>query len=173
MRALTIGRYQPFHKGHLNVVKKISNEVNEIIICIGSAQLSHETNNPFTAGERIEMIKKSLSDNGIEDMYYIIPIEDIKRNAIWVSHLESMTPPFDVVYSNNSLVARLCREQGYEVRHSPLFKREQYSGTEIRNRVLNNKEWRHLVPDGTEDVIDEVKGVKRLKRVSRDEISQN
>lgn len=173
MRALTIGRYQPFHKGHLNVVKKISKEVDEIIIAIGSAQLSHEVDNPFTAGERIEMIKKSLDENGVEDIYYIIPIEDIERNSIWLSHLESMTPPFDVVYSNNSLVARLCRENDYEVRHSPLFKREKYSGTEIRRRILNEESWRDFVPDGTEEVIDEVNGVERLKKVSKEEISRS
>ncbi|PTD94581.1 nicotinamide-nucleotide adenylyltransferase [archaeon SCG-AAA382B04] len=173
MRALTIGRFQPFHKGHLNVVKKISNEVDEIVICIGSAQISHEVDNPFTAGERIEMIKKSLSQNGIDNIYYIIPIEDIERNSLWVSHLESMTPPFDVVYSNNSLVARLCRERGYEVRHSPLFKRDKYSGTEIRNRILKDEEWKSLVPNGTKEVIKEVKGVKRLKKVSREEVSQD
>lgn len=173
LRALTIGRYQPFHKGHLNVISEISKEVDEVVVCIGSAQISHEIENPFTAGERIEMIKKSLSQNGIENIYYTIPIEDIERNALWVSHLESMTPPFDVVYSNNSLVARLCKERGYKVRHSPLFKREKYSGTEIRNRMLNDKPWRQLVPEGTEEVIDEVNGVERLKRVSKDEISQD
>lgn len=168
MRALTIGRYQPFHKGHLNVIEEISNEVDELIIAIGSAQLSHEVNDPFTAGERIEMIKKSLAENGIDDIYYIIPIEDIERNSIWVSHLDSMTPPFDVVYSNNALVSRLCKERGFEVRHSPLFKREKYSGTEIRRRILENEEWRSLVPNGTEEVIDEINGVKRLKEVSRE-----
>ncbi|OKY77615.1 MAG: Nicotinamide mononucleotide adenylyltransferase NadR [Candidatus Methanohalarchaeum thermophilum] len=172
MRALTIGRYQPFHKGHLNVIEKISKKADEVIICVGSAQVSHEIENPFTAGERIAMIRRSLSQNNLDEIFYIIPLEDIKRNSIWVSHLESMTPPFDVVYSNNPLVVRLCREEGHEVRHSPLFKRNKYSGTEIRKRMMEEDEWKNLVPKGTLEVIDEVDGVKRLNEISKNEISQ-
>ncbi len=60
MRGLLIGRFQPFHKGHLYVIGKIAEEVDEIIIGIGSAQKSHCLDNPFTAGERLMMIKKAL-----------------------------------------------------------------------------------------------------------------
>ncbi|MBP7820288.1 MAG: adenylyltransferase/cytidyltransferase family protein, partial [Candidatus Methanofastidiosum sp.] len=52
MRALYIGRFQPFHLGHLHVVKLILNSSKEIIIAIGSSQVSHTIQNPFTAGER-------------------------------------------------------------------------------------------------------------------------
>ncbi|MEM0023032.1 MAG: adenylyltransferase/cytidyltransferase family protein, partial [Archaeoglobaceae archaeon] len=49
MRALFIGRFQPYHLGHHEVVKKILEEVDELIIGIGSAQESHSLENPFTA----------------------------------------------------------------------------------------------------------------------------
>lgn len=171
MRALTIGRYQPFHKGHLNVIKEIIDVVDEIVIGIGSAQISHEPDNPFTAGERVAMIRRTLELNGFRGMSYIIPIEDIKRNSVWTGHLESMTPPFDIVYSNNPLVVRLCKEEGYEVRHPPLFKRDEYSGTEIRRRMVEGERWSHLVPEGTLEVIEEVGGVERLRDIYREEDS--
>ncbi|NOR60465.1 MAG: nicotinamide-nucleotide adenylyltransferase, partial [Methanosarcinales archaeon] len=93
-------------------------------------------------------------------------IEDIRRNSVWVSHVISMTPPFKVVYSNNPLVIRLFEEAGFEVRQSPLFKRERYSGTEIRRRMLDGEEWESLVPTSTAEVIREIGGVKRLKIIS-------
>ncbi|MDD3454709.1 MAG: adenylyltransferase/cytidyltransferase family protein, partial [Methanobacteriales archaeon] len=65
MRGLLVGRMQPFHKGHLEVIKRILGEVDELIICIGSAQLSHSLRDPFTAGERIMMVTKALSENNI------------------------------------------------------------------------------------------------------------
>ncbi|MGA3854978.1 adenylyltransferase/cytidyltransferase family protein, partial [Bacillus pumilus] len=74
MRGFIIGRFQPFHKGHLEVIKKIAEEVDEIIIGIGSAQKSHTLENPFTAGERILMITQSLKDYDLT--YYPIPIKD-------------------------------------------------------------------------------------------------
>ncbi|EHP88565.1 nicotinamide-nucleotide adenylyltransferase [Methanotorris formicicus] len=164
MRGFIIGRFQPFHNGHLNVVKKISKEVDELIIGIGSAQKSHTLDNPFTAGERIMMITKTL--NNFDFSYYVIPIKDIEFNAVWVSYVEALTPPFDIVYSGNSLVKELFEERGYMVKKPEMFNRKEYSGTEIRRRMLNGEEWEHLVPKDVAEVIREIKGVERLIRLS-------
>ncbi|HDJ89497.1 MAG TPA: nicotinamide-nucleotide adenylyltransferase, partial [Thermoprotei archaeon] len=56
MRGLFIGRFQPFHLGHFYALKWILSKVDEVIIGIGSAQVSYTIKNPFTLGERIEMI---------------------------------------------------------------------------------------------------------------------
>lgn len=165
MRAFYIGRFQPYHLGHQEVLEKIARECNEIIVGVGSAQLSHTFSDPFTAGERILMIMRSLAD--IKALLYVIPIEDIRRNAIWVSHVMTMTPPFDVVYTNNPYVVRLFKEAGFEVRSSPLYQREAYSGSEIRRRMLFNEPWEQLVPQAVADIIGQIDGVNRLKEVFR------
>jgi len=59
-RGILVGRFQPFHLGHLSAVRDASREVDELVIVIGSSQKSHEFRNPFTAGERIEMIRETL-----------------------------------------------------------------------------------------------------------------
>jgi nicotinamide-nucleotide adenylyltransferase len=164
-RAFYIGRFQPFHLGHYSIINDIARDVDEVVIGIGSAQKSHEPKNPFTAGERVMMIRHSLEDANVK--HYAIPLEDLQRNAVWVSHIISMTPPFDVVYSNNPLVVRLFKEAGIDVRQPPMYKREGYSGSEIRRRMLNDEDWRSLVPEAVADVIDEIDGVNRLKSVSR------
>ena len=168
-RAFYIGRFQPYHLGHQTVLESIAREVDEIIIGIGSAQTSHEQDDLFTAGERVLMMTRALEDLGVK--HYIIPIEDIQRNSVWVSHIISMTPPFKVVYSNNPLVIRLFEEAGIEVRQSPMYQREQYSGTEIRRRMLAGEGWESLVPSSTVDIIKEIGGLERLKLISdRDSI---
>lgn len=167
MRGLLIGRFQPFHKGHIYVIKEIQKVVDEIIICIGSAQKSHSLENPFTAGERVMMIKKSLYENGITKNYYILPIQDVDNNAVWVSHIKSLTPPFSKVYTGNALVKRLFKEQGSEIETPPLYNREEFSGTEIRRRILEEEPWEEFVPDVVVDVVREVDGVQRLKDLSK------
>ncbi|ADP78077.1 nicotinamide-nucleotide adenylyltransferase [Methanothermus fervidus DSM 2088] len=170
MRGLMVGRLQPVHKGHIQVIKKILEEVEEIIICIGSAQLSHTLKNPFTAGERIMMLTKALNENNIPaSKYYIIPVPDIACNSIWVSYVKMLTPPFDKVYSGNPLVQRLFLEEGYEVSSPPLYYRDVYSGTEVRRRMLEGKDWESLVPKSVVKVIKEIKGVERLKHLSKKE----
>lgn len=165
LRGLYLGRFQPYHLGHHEVLKKIATEVGEIIIGIGSAQISHEIENPFTAGERVLMVSRAIEELGIK--HYVIPIEDIRRNSLWVSHVMSMVPPFDVAYTNNPLVIELLGEAGVDVRESPLFKRNSYSGTEIRRLMLENDRWEHFVPGKVVEIIKEINGVKRLRKVAQ------
>jgi nicotinamide-nucleotide adenylyltransferase len=167
MRALYIGRFQPYHLGHQLVLQKISEEVTEIVIVIGSAQESHCLENPFTAGERIAMIYGALGE--LRDRCYVIPLQDVKRNAVWVSHLISMVPRFDIVYSNNHLVVQLFSEAGVAIRKPPLYRREVYSGTAIRKLMLEGGDWRSLVPVSVASVIEEIDGVNRLANVSKDD----
>ena len=170
MRGLLIGRYQPFHKGHLEVIKNILNEVDDLIIGIGSAQISHTLDNPFTAGERMTMISGVLREEGFTNRcYYIIPIPDLWNNALWVNHVKSLTPAFNIAYTGNPLAQRLFREGGVEVRVQPPFDRVKYSGTEIRKRMLNGDNWQILVPEATIRVVESIRGVERLRDISRSE----
>lgn len=169
LRALYIGRFQPFHQGHLHVIQSVAREFEAVVLGIGSAQESHTLENPFTAGERHLMIQKSLDAAGIRN-YFVIPIPDVGRNALWVSHVEALVPPFQVFVSNNALPRRLFQEAGYEVRGAPFFEREQYSGTRIRRLMLEGNGWQELVPKQVVDVVEEVRGVERMRDLAqRDE----
>ena len=173
VRAILIGRMQPVHNGHMEVIKQTLNEVDEIIIGIGSAQLSHELKDPFTAGERIVMMTQALAEIGVDpSRYYIIPMQAINFNALWASHVKMLTPPFNIVYSGNPLVKQLFSEEGYEVRQPPLYDRLHLSGTEVRRRILNDENWKELVPNATAELINEINGIERIKNLSVKEVSE-
>ncbi|UPV99197.1 nicotinamide-nucleotide adenylyltransferase [Halorussus gelatinilyticus] len=163
-RGFYIGRFQPYHNGHHNVVQSIAEEVDELVLGIGSAGDSHSQHDPFTAGERIMMITKSLVDSDL--VTYAVPIEDLDRNSVWVSHVQSMSPDFDVAYSNNPLVIRLFEEAGVEVRQSPMYDRHVLEGTEVRDRMIAGDDWESLVPDAVVEVVEETGGLERIQRVS-------
>ncbi|MCS7115538.1 MAG: nicotinamide-nucleotide adenylyltransferase [Nitrososphaerota archaeon] len=163
-RGLFVGRFQPFHMGHLNVVEEILKEVDELIIVVGSAQYSHRMDNPFTTGERLIMIRKALDEAGINDRrIWIVPVPDVHIHMVWVSAVEGYTPRFDVVYSNEPLTRRLFMEAGYEVKSIRYHKRNVYSATEIRERMLKGENWEELVPKSVAEFIKEIGGVERLK----------
>lgn len=163
-RGILVGRFQPFHNGHLRLVEAITTEVDELVLGIGSADASHETRNPFTAGERIMMIQKVLETH--EPTIYPVPLEDINRNSVWVSHVESMSPRFDIAYSNNPLVVRLFGEAGVEVRQTEMFDRENLKGSEVRNLMQTGGDWEPYVPEPVVDVIREIDGISRIKAVA-------
>jgi nicotinamide-nucleotide adenylyltransferase len=169
MRGFYIGRFQPYHNGHHQMVEAIAEEVDELILGIGSAGDSHTIRDPFTAGERIMMLTKALE--AVDARTYPVPIEDLERNAVWVSHVQSMSPSFDVAYSHNPLVIQLFSEAGVEVGQSPMFNREVLEGTEVRQRMIEGTRWRELVPEAVAEVIEEIDGIARIRRVATTDVS--
>ena len=163
-RGFYIGRFQPYHAGHHRVVEQIATEVDELVVGIGSAGDSHSAHNPFTAGERIEMITKALVEFDL--VTYAVPIEDLDRNAVWVSHVQSMSPKFDVAYSNNPLVIRLFDEADVDVRQPPMYDRDVLEGAEIRDRMAEGGDWKGLVPEPVREVVADIEGVERIQHVT-------
>jgi nicotinamide-nucleotide adenylyltransferase len=167
-RGLFVGRFQPFHMGHLNVIKDALKEVDELVIVIGSAQYSHRINNPYTAGERLVMVRKALEEAGIDhSRVWVVPVPDVHLHMMWVSEVEGYSPSFDVVYSNEPLTRRLFIEAGYEVKSIRFHKRKIYSSTEIRERMLKGEKWEELVPKSVVEFIRQIDGVNRLRDLNK------
>ncbi len=167
-RALYVGRFQPFHLGHLKAIESILKEASELIIVVGSAQYSHRIENPFTAGERITMIRLALDEAGINpSKYYIVPVPDVGVHMMWVAEVVGYTPKFDVVYTNEPLTRRLFIEAGFKVKPIKFHKREIYSATEIRKRMLEGGNWEELVPKSVAKFIIEIGGDQRVRDLAR------
>ena len=164
MKALFIGRFQPFHIGHLKVILEASKKYKKIIIGIGSSQYCNTIDNPFTYEERKLMIDESLKNNGIKN-YSIVSIPDIHNPPKWVDHVRSIISDFDIVFSNNDLTRHLFSEKGYVVKKTPLYNKEKFSGKVIRSRIRNNKTWENLVPKEVFNIIKKINGENRVKKL--------
>ncbi len=162
-----MGRFQPLHNGHVEAVNFALTKVDLLYIIVGSAEKSHEERNPFTAGERMRMIKLAIDDSGIDcHRIMIVPIPDAEAHSVWVSYVDSYTMNYSVVFTNDPLSARLFSEKGVKVLEVPLVRRRSLSGTEVRNRISNRRQWRRLVPNAVEDVITEIDGEARIRGLS-------
>jgi nicotinamide-nucleotide adenylyltransferase len=169
-RGLMLGRFQPFHKGHLALTKKILSECDELVIIIGSAQFNFIDKDPFSAGERVLMIHEALKEAGVDlSRCYIIPVANDENNARWLAYLRSMVPPFDVLYSGNDFVKYLTRSQDSSiVIEDPVFAEiNEYNGTNIRRLMQEGKPWEHLVPPAVAKVIQQVGGIVRINMLAR------
>ena len=167
-RGLYVGRFQPFHLGHLNAVKTVLEEVDELVIVVGSAQYSHTKANPFTAGERLMMVHLALEEAGVDcRRVWVVPVPDVHLHMLWVSALEGYTPRFNAVYSNEPLTRRLFTEAGYKVKGIQFFERKVYSSTDIRAKMVNGEDWKKLVPKSVAAFITEIDGVNRLSDLTK------
>ena len=169
-RGLMLGRFQPFHKGHLALTKQILSECDELLIIIGSAQFNFIDKDPFSAGERVLMIHEALKEAEIDlSKCYIIPVANDENNARWLAYIRSMVPPFDVLYSGNDFVKYLARSQDSSiVIEDPMFAEiNEYKGTNIRRLMQEGKPWEHLVPPAVAKVIQQVGGIVRINMLAR------
>jgi nicotinamide-nucleotide adenylyltransferase len=165
--ALYIGRFQPFHNGHLDAIQQIfaHDEVDFLIIGIGSAENDFSLRQPLTAGERFEMILNILNEAKIPSKKYAIaPIRDIHRYCLWTKHVKSMVPHFDYVFSGSRIVRHLFQEYEKDVKVINLEKRLKICATDIRDFMIqDNDKWQNLVPKSVTDFIKKIKAIDRLK----------
>jgi len=168
--ALFIGRFQPFHLGHLSVIKKAISENDRLFIGIGSTEQNFRPANPFTAGERFQMIEAALDEAKIErTKYAIIPIRNINNYALWPRHVAMHLPPFEKIYTGSETVKNLyenenlTRKNPYEIIN--VAKELKISSTQIRELILTGGKWEILVPPATAEFIAKLGGINRLKAV--------
>ncbi len=164
-RAMFFGRFQPFHKGHLEVTKLILNDYDEIVFAIGMSTESHTPRNPFTAGERIEMIRRALSSEGYSLSRVItVTVPTMEVHISSVHSVIHMCPKVDAVYIGNPIVARAFIESGVKVVIPKPVKRDKYNGTLIRSLMAKGDPgWRELVPKAVAEYLDEIDACSRLK----------
>jgi len=84
-----IGRFQPFHSGHLKVVEKAFEQSEKVIMLIGSAHQPRSVRNPWLFQERDEMIRNCLSENESQRLI-TAPLMDVTYNdELWVKNVQS------------------------------------------------------------------------------------
>jgi nicotinamide-nucleotide adenylyltransferase len=163
-RGLLVGRFQPFHRGHLAVARAIraAHPDESLILAIGSAQASFTQENPFTAAERFEMIQAALAAAQVSGCL-VVPLPDIRRHSVWVAHAEELLPFFRRVHTNNPLTHRLFTRAGYPVETPAWVERERFEGRRIRAALAEGTEWTTAVTPEVAALILEFDGPARMR----------
>ncbi len=160
MKALFIGRFQPFHLGHLHAIEEILKKHGSVIIGIGSSQESGTPENPLSYEQRRELIETIMEKRGFRGQYKIFPIPDLYDDKKWVSYC--LQERFDVVVSGNEWVLN-CFKGIKNIERPAFLRREELQATIIRNRIKKGEEWEDLVPEESLDKIHKFGMVNTLK----------
>jgi nicotinamide-nucleotide adenylyltransferase len=160
-KGLFVGRFQPFHLGHLQDIKNALEEVGELYIAIGSSNEENTKENPFSSEERTDMIRLALKGNRI-DKYTIYTIPDFGNDEKWVGYIKTALPKFDVVFTGNEWTERCFKKFGYNIKKVKIV--EDVSSTIIRDKIIKNEDWQSMVPKEVVEYISEINGVERVKK---------
>lgn len=163
--SLFIGRFQPFHLGHLDGLRQALSKSDRVIIGIGSAEENYTEENPFTAGERFEMIEATLSAENIKrEKYVIIPIRNIQNFSLWTSHVKLLCPSFQKLFTGSHIVKELFEKHAPDIKIAKLKINYKISATGIRKKILaQDKTWEKMVPPTIVKYLKEKKAFNRLK----------
>lgn len=157
-----MGRFQPFHLGHLHAIQYALASVDRLWVAIGSSNRTAQPQNPFSAAERRNMITSSV-DDAIMRRIGIFEIPDLDDHQRWAQSISRSVPRFDVIFTNDETTAHIYRRREITVEPIPFADRQMLSGTEIRRRIYCNEHWQECVPDGTREVLFNIGAVARLK----------
>jgi nicotinamide-nucleotide adenylyltransferase len=180
---LYIGRFQPFHNGHLSVVRQMSKEMDHGYIVVGSADKSEENANPFTFRDRGLMIKRVLDGKKIDNVKVAGGVEDKGSDRTWMNYVmvilgSKVMQEIDhidfknvYVYTRNPIVKNIFGDAGFKVKAPKPFNngngKNLLSATYIKECIKYDRdEWTNLVPCEVQDYIYECHGIATIKRCS-------
>jgi len=164
MNGFLIGRFQPFHLGHVEAVNFALSKVEQLYIGIGSSNKSHQLRNPFTVQERKLMITSSLDHETLKKIS-IFDIPDLNDHSKWINSVDKIIPNYDIVFSNDDFTHSLYEKNDKKIIPVVLKLRENFSGTNIRRLIQTNGNWGDLVPNGTKNILLEIDAKNRLKNL--------
>jgi len=142
-----IGRFQPLHNGHLEVIKWISCQAREFIIVIGSMQESDTATNPLNYQERVEIIKKTLTAANIKN-YQIYGLPDFSNDIAWAKKLTEILKKDALqlaVVTLNDWTSACVQKIQIEVVPHPLYG-QNLTATRIRQSITAAMPWQEMVP---------------------------
>lgn len=142
---LFVGRFQPFHKGHLYLLRKSLEVCETMVLVVGSANVKDE-NNPFSVEDRITLLNRVIARERLKNIVKkIISVDDYHNDKKWLTAIEKQVS-FDVVIGNNDWTNRIMRTAGYPVIEYPYYKRYILEGVKIRKLILSGGKWERRVP---------------------------
>ncbi len=144
---LLIGRFQPFHKGHLHLIKKSFLYIDKMIIGIGSVGIADKDN--FLSYERREkMLELVIEKEGWKDrISKIAPLKDFHNDELWLKNSLKVAGKVEVVIGNNEWTNRIFEAAGYPILRLGFYKRYLYEGIKIRELMRAGKRWEDRVPE--------------------------
>jgi len=85
--AVYIGRFQPFHAGHLSLLKQALALAPRCIVVLGSSFQARTPKNPWSWQERAEMIRVAVPEEQRERLGFL-PLRDYYDEARWIAAVQ-------------------------------------------------------------------------------------
>jgi bifunctional NMN adenylyltransferase/nudix hydrolase len=173
-----IGRFQPLHSAHLEIIKRATALTDQLVIICGSANQPRTYKNPFTFEERRAMIKDAT--RGLNMQVFVEPNTDtIYNDQAWAVRVQSIVSKYRVLggagvgiighkKDDSSFYLDMFPQWGYE--NVELI--EFLSAVDIRDLyfkwTFNSNFIKNVVPETTYDFLMEFRKNEEFAQIIRE-----
>jgi bifunctional NMN adenylyltransferase/nudix hydrolase len=173
-----IGRFQPLHSAHLEIIKRATALTDQLVVICGSAKQPRTYKNPFTFDERARMIRAATA--GLSMRVYVEPnIDTIYNDQAWAVRVQGIVSKYRVLGGSgvgiighkkdeSSFYLDMFPQWGYE----NVEEIEPLSAVNIRDlyfkRDCNMKFIKAVVPETTYDFLNEFKNTAEYEQIIRE-----
>jgi len=131
--AVFIGRFQPFHLGHLEVINHALEAAETLVVLVGSSGAPRNHRNPFTFDERRQMILTCIPGH-VRNRVLVKPLEDAAYNdSKWIHDVQTqvMRSAWEFGYTNEPTTTLIGHSKDSSSYYLNIF--PQWSSTEVDN----------------------------------------
>jgi len=158
---LFVGRFQPFHKGHLRVVLEALKKWPRILVGIGSSNLKKaDLQNPLDFVERKFVLMNSLKNLLSQGKVKIVGIPDLPSDSQWRDWIEQKFSPSTIISGNE----RIKDIFGSKVEFLP-SRFKNISATQIRQYFIKGEIQKAAAKVPKFDILQKLRFAQRLQHL--------
>jgi bifunctional NMN adenylyltransferase/nudix hydrolase len=172
-----IGRFQPLHTAHLEIIKRATALTDQLVIICGSAKQPRTYKNPFTFDERAGMIKSTT--RGLNMQVFVEPNTDtIYNDQAWAVRVQGIVSKYATLGGRVGIIGHKKDDSSFYLDMFPQWGYENVelieflSAVDIRDlyfkRDVNMKFIKGVVPETVFDFLDEFRHHEEYQQIIRE-----
>lgn len=173
-----IGRFQPLHNAHLEIIKRCTALTDQLVVIAGSAKQPRTYKNPWTFDERARMIKAATS--GLSMHVYVEPnIDTIYNDQAWAVRVQGIVSKYRVLGGAGvGIIGHKKDESSFYLDMFPQWEFinveqiEPLGATDIRDLYFkydfNSNFIKNVVPETTYDFLMEFRRTEEFAQIVRE-----
>lgn len=172
-----IGRFQPLHNAHLEIIKRCTALTDQLVIIAGSAKQPRTYKNPFTFDERRQMILNATS--GLSLRVYVEPnIDTIYNDQAWAVRVQGIVSKYRVLGEKTAIIGHKKDDSSFYLDMFPQWdyinveQIEPLGATDIRDLYFkwdfNSNFIKYVVPETTYDFLMQFRRSEEFAQIIRE-----
>ncbi len=172
-----IGRFQPLHNAHLEIIKRCTALTDHLVVIVGSSKQPRTYKNPFTFEERAQMIRNAAAGLSL-NVHVEANIDTIYNDQAWAVRVQGIMSKYRCLGRKDAIIGHKKDGSSFYLDMFPQWdyvnveKIEPLGATDIRDlyfkRDANMRFIHGVVPETTFNFLMQFKDTPEYEQIIRE-----